>query len=242
MYLRLSWEFVPLTSDISIPRVTDPELSPPLNLFEFLPSYPAPYYFLPPPPSPPWVMSNRPSPERAEPVIPFSEDRRGPMVPQKRYQPHTSSDRRRYVDEVKLEPSIYFYVQEPCEEGIPLKDAMHGRFARLVARDEPMFRERGPSISVRLNWLGYQPWSPQIPTRDFRNPPGPITRAKLSKNVAKSVRPFIAEHKGRPMEEDGDPAWAVGPGKIDVSDLVLIRLDHVSKGSWQAQLQLIRPL
>jgi len=43
------------------------------------------------------------------------------------------------------------------------------------------------------------------------------------------------------MEEDGDPAWVVGPGKIDVFDLVLIRLDHVSKGSWQVQLQLIRP-
>jgi hypothetical protein len=40
------------------------------------------------------------------------------------------------------------------------------------------------------------------------------------------------------MEEDGDPAWAVGPLKIDVFDLVLVRLDHVSKGSWQVQLRL----
>jgi len=43
------------------------------------------------------------------------------------------------------------------------------------------------------------------------------------------------------MEEDGDPAWIVGSGQIDVFDLVLVRLDHVSKGGWQAQLQLIRP-
>ena len=41
-------------------------------------------------------------------------------------------------------------------------------------------------------WPGYQPWSRQVPTRDFRNPPGPITRAKLAKNVAKSVARFIA--------------------------------------------------
>ena len=40
-------------------------------------------------------------------------------------------------------------------------------------------------------WPGYPPWSRQIPTRDFRNPPGPITRAKLAKNVAKSVLRFI---------------------------------------------------
>ena len=73
------------------------------------------------------------------------------MVPQKRYKPHTSSDRRRYVDEVNLEPSIGFFMQKPDEAGIPLKDAMHGRFARLVARDEPMFQERGPSISVRID-------------------------------------------------------------------------------------------
>jgi len=191
----------------------------------------------------PWQLSHpqpQPSPE-PERHIPFSEHRRGPMVPQKRYKPHTSSDRRRYVDEVVLEESIHFYMQKPDEAGIPLKDAMHGRFARLAHRDEAMFQERGPSISVRINWPGYQPWSRQIPTRDFRNPPGPITRGKLAKNVAKSVARFITEHKDRPMEEDGDPAWAVGPGQIDVFDLVLVRLDHVSKGSWQAQLQLLRP-
>jgi len=191
----------------------------------------------------PWQLSQlqaQPSPER-ERVIPFSEYQRGPMVPQKRYKPHTFSDRRRYVDEVVLEESVHFYMQKPDEVGIPLRDAMHGRFAYPVQRDEPMFQERGPSISVRINWPGYQPWSRQIPTRDFRNPPGPITRGKLAKNVAKSVARFIAEHKDRPVEADDDPAWALGPGKIDVFDLVLVRLDHVSKGSWQAQLQLLKP-
>jgi hypothetical protein len=73
------------------------------------------------------------------------------MVPQKRYKPHTSSDRRRYVEEVQLEPSIFFFMSKPDESGIPLRDALHGRFAKLVGRDEPMFQERGPSISVRLN-------------------------------------------------------------------------------------------
>ena len=46
------------------------------------------------------------------------------------------------------------------------------------------------------------------------------------------------EHEGHQMEEGGDLAWLVGPGKIDVYDLVLMRLDHVSRGSWQAQLRL----
>jgi len=190
----------------------------------------------------PWQIHNARSSPDSDRVVPFSELQRGPMVPQKRYKPHTSSDRRRYVDEVDLEPAIFFYMQKPDESGIPLRDALHGRFARLSGRDEPMFRERGPSISVRINWPGYQPWSRQIPTRDFRNPPGPITRSKLAKNVAKSVARFISEHNNRPMEEDGDPTWSVGPRKIEVTDLVLVRLDHVSKGSWQAHLQLLHPL
>ena len=50
------------------------------------------------------------------------------------------------------------------------------------------------------------------------------------------------ENKDRPMEKDGEPIWAVGARKIGVNDLVLVRLDHVSKNSWQAQLQLLRPL
>ena len=72
------------------------------------------------------------------------------MVPQKRYKPHTG-DKRRYVDEVNLEQSIAFYMENPDEAGIPLKDAMLGPFLRLGARDEPIFQERGPSISVRIN-------------------------------------------------------------------------------------------
>ena len=60
-------------------------------------------------------------------------------------------------------------------------------------------------------------------------------------HVILSTDGLAQEHKGRPMEEDGDPAWVVGAGHIDVFDLVLVRLDHVSKGSWQAQLQLLHP-
>ncbi|KAF8483974.1 hypothetical protein DFH94DRAFT_820523 [Russula ochroleuca] len=83
-------------------------------------------------------------------------------------------------------------------------------------------------------------------------------------DTAKSVTRFISEHHERPMEEDGDPAslvgprriednvqsmeddedpaWFVGPRMIEDNDLVLVRLDHVSKGSWQASLQPLRPL
>lgn len=166
---------------------------------------------------------------------------RGPMVPQRRYRPHTTSDRRRYVEEVELEPAILFSTLRPEMEGFPLADAVSGKFANLAQRDDQMFNERGPSISVRINWPGYNPWSRQIPTRDFRNPPGPITRSKLAKNVAKSVQRFIIEQANKPMDEDADPAWQVGKGGVLLGHLALVRLDHVSKGSWQAQLCLVDP-
>ncbi|KAK0238872.1 hypothetical protein EDD85DRAFT_1022330 [Armillaria nabsnona] len=167
-----------------------------------------------------------------------------PFVPQIMYKPHTSSDRRRYVEEVNLDPPIYFWVQDPSECGLALSDALHSRVRRLIDRDEPMFKDRGPSVSVRIEWPGYRPWSRQIPARDFRTPPCPITRSKLAKNVAKCVQRFIQERQGVPMEDDSSPDWRVGTQQntIRVEDLVLVSLHHVSMGSWQPHLRLRRSL
>jgi hypothetical protein len=167
---------------------------------------------------------------------------RGIPVPQKMYKPHTQSDRRRYVEEVELEPPIMFFLQGPAECGIPLRDALTGKYIRLVGRDDAMFRERGPSVSIRLKWPGYGNWSRQIPTKDFRSPPCPITRSKLAKNIARTVERFIKEKYRAVMDPDEDPRWRVGPGHITIDDLVLVGLQHVSKGSWQCHLRLNRSL
>jgi len=105
-----------------------------------------------------------------------------------------------------------------------------------------MFMHRGPSVSIRLKWPGYGNWSRQIPTKDFRSPPGPITKAKLAKNIARTVERFIKEKEKQVLDPDEDDSWRVGTGHIGVDDLVLVGLQHVSKGSWQAHLRLARPL
>jgi len=163
-----------------------------------------------------------------------------PLLPQKSYRPHTQSDRRRYVEEVELEAPIMFHVQNPQGCGISLRDALNSKFMRLIGRDDLMFVNRGPSVSIRLMWPGYAPWSRQIPTRDFRSPPGPITRSKLAKNVAKTVHRFINEVQNTAMEEDADPQWKVGRNHIALDDLILVGLQHVSMGSWQAHLRVRR--
>lgn len=79
-----------------------------------------------------------------------------PMVPQKTYRPHTQSDRRRYVEDVELEAPIMFYLLSPDECGVPLREALNGRFMRLSGRDDLMFENRGPSVSIRLMVSGSQ--------------------------------------------------------------------------------------
>ncbi|KAI0705175.1 hypothetical protein BC835DRAFT_1261400 [Cytidiella melzeri] len=162
------------------------------------------------------------------------------IIPQRLYRPNTQSDRRRYVEDVILERPIMFYSLggETC--GIRCTDALNSRFSGLHGRDDPMFEHRGPSVSIRLMWPGYAPWSRQIPTRDFRSPPQPITRSKLAKNVAKTIQRFVDEMKDKPMEEDADARFKVGPRHIRIEDLELVGLQHVSMGSWQAYVRLRR--
>ena len=95
-----------------------------------------------------------------------------------------------------------------------------------------------------LQWPGYRQWSRQIPTKDFCSPPQPITLAKLAKNVAKCVQRFMHDRKAMAMEEDCDSRWKIGDGPDDIKldDLVLVSIHHVSLGSWQPQLRLVRPL
>ncbi|KAJ8515718.1 hypothetical protein ONZ45_g6883 [Pleurotus djamor] len=173
----------------------------------------------------------------------------GPMIPQIMYRPHTNSDRRRYVEEVQLEAPIYFYTSTSGGDvcGISLQDALHSKVKQLHGRDETVFQQRGPSVSIRLEWPGYRQWSRQIPTKDFRSPPGPITKAKLAKNVAKCVQRFIEERHNHMLEDESAVKWRVGvnnnnrlvTNRITFDDLVLVSIHHVSMGSWQPQLRVI---
>lgn len=74
----------------------------------------------------------------------------GPFIPQQMYKPHTTSDRKRYVEEVLLEGPLYFVCEHPQQYGISLKDALHSRTKKLRDRDQVVFEGRGPSVSIRL--------------------------------------------------------------------------------------------
>ena len=66
------------------------------------------------------------------------------------YKPHTTSDRKRYVEDVLLEAPIYFFVEHLAQCGISLHDALYSRVGNLVSREQIVFEGYGPSISIRL--------------------------------------------------------------------------------------------
>ena len=77
-------------------------------------------------------------------------DGAGPFIPQMMYKPHTTSDCKRYVEEVMLEGPLYFISDYPQQYGISLRDALHSRTKKLRDRNQVVLEGRGPSISIRL--------------------------------------------------------------------------------------------
>ncbi|KAG1746699.1 uncharacterized protein EDB91DRAFT_1049303 [Suillus paluster] len=163
-------------------------------------------------------------------------------IPQTIYQPFTEADRVRYIEKAGLKEPIIFMTAHPDQWGIPLEDALKAKMEDLLDKYDSMFEDCGPSVSIRLQWPGYRSWTKQIPTMDFKSPKGPITRAKLAKNIANCVKRFIEEKEKERMEMEADRRWRVGNRYIKVEDLILVSLHHISSGSWQPQLRLRTPL
>lgn len=78
---------------------------------------------------------------------------RGPIVPQKRYKPHASSDYKLYVEEVEFKPTIYFrdFNDGDLIDGLPIVNIMQNRIRNLQGREDSMLSDCGPSISLRIN-------------------------------------------------------------------------------------------
>ncbi|KAG2366918.1 hypothetical protein BDR07DRAFT_1479693 [Suillus spraguei] len=163
-------------------------------------------------------------------------------IPQSIYQPYTEADRIRYIEKADLKEPIIFKTAHPDQWGVALEDAMRAKMKNLIDKDDNMFENCGPSVSIRLQWPGYRAWKKQILTTNFKSPKGLITRAKLAKTIAICVKRFVEDKEKERMVMEADRRWRVGPRYIRVEDLILVSLHHISKGSWQPQLRLRTPL
>ena len=53
---------------------------------------------------------------------------------------------------------------------------------------------------------------------------------------------FSQEMEGQTMEDPSEAKWRVGTRGIRLEDLILVGLQHVSMGSWQAHFRLVERL
>ncbi|KAF9649174.1 hypothetical protein BDM02DRAFT_3095106 [Thelephora ganbajun] len=135
------------------------------------------------------------------------------------------------------EPPIRFAIGD--QSGMPLQDAMDERYEGLVGRDDGVFLGCDcTAISLRIEWPEYRGWNRHINTVDWKKPRGPITRSKLAFKIAKIIDLFIKSNQGMVIS---DECWRVGNGHIELKDLILGSIEHVTKGSWQPQIFVMRP-
>ncbi|KAI0094051.1 hypothetical protein BDY19DRAFT_295269 [Irpex rosettiformis] len=91
----------------------------------------------------------------------------------------------------------------------------------------------GTKKTIRINWPGYPPWNMAINVSDDTCNRNPVTKAKLTHNVAKAVKKFLDEHHNKRQCKPNE--WAIGKN-IKLSDISLGMLSHVSEGSLQPTL------
>jgi len=159
----------------------------------------------------------------------------GPGIPQRRYTTSRS---------LKLEDSGLRPIEFCTVDGhvFMMRDALDRIYTGLIARDDrSMFTQCGASITLRIEWPGYKPWSHQIRTTDWRKARNPITLARLSFLIAKSIAAFIQDMEHTEINAE-HATWKVGTGHINIDNLVLVCLDPVSKSSWQPLFHLANPV
>jgi len=137
------------------------------------------------------------------------------------------------LDDARVGELITFKVHGRC--GMPLGSALRGIYSGLSGRDSPMFVGSRTSISIRLEFPNCLPWAQQMRTKDWRRKPSPITKAKLATEVAKKVDRFLKDV--RPDLQN--PQSPHPPGPVNINQLALVALEHVSMASWQPHIRII---
>ncbi|KAI0329924.1 hypothetical protein GY45DRAFT_1251899, partial [Cubamyces sp. BRFM 1775] len=184
--------------------------------------------------------------------------RGGEVIPQLDYTDTTDSGGQPSVEEVELQPPVLFWSQAtdkpggPVALGIPLGDLNNSDFMRLQGRDDVVFENQSPSLSLLINWPGYSTWRRHI----LLSLPEPLTRAQLVAIIATSVEHFVEARTQRPkhpsclyfpqvmgnhkIEDTSMAHWRVGPRYIKFDDLILLGLENVSEGTWQPHFRLLK--
>ncbi|KAI0789015.1 hypothetical protein BC629DRAFT_1513551 [Irpex lacteus] len=94
-------------------------------------------------------------------------------------------------------------------------------------------------ITIRILWPGYCDSDLQISVRNDKRNAQPITKPKLAFNVCKVILRIIKELSHQSPIVSGQEQWVI-PSDVSPKDVVLAQLRHVSRGSWQPVLYVVR--
>ncbi|KAG8216392.1 hypothetical protein J3R82DRAFT_6496 [Butyriboletus roseoflavus] len=163
---------------------------------------------------------------------------RGPLIPQERYSTSSISS----YNTPEQHPPVNFSLENPNQIGIPIADVLNrtDSFHRILDRTQPVIPMGKKTFTLRVQWPGYKSWSKTIAALDWTRSRAPLTRAKLAEAVATGVRDLIEKYRNEQYDPDY-AEWNVGPNGIQLDQICLVRLYHVSKGSWQPELCLLEP-
>ncbi|KAI0721608.1 hypothetical protein C8T65DRAFT_735129 [Cerioporus squamosus] len=115
--------------------------------------------------------------------------------------------------------------------GINLGEAYGGITVALVSRDLPAFNVESmgvnSKITLRIQVIGLAPYMRQVPAIRSNRTADPISLGKLAITIAQEMQKYIAT--SGPIHYGGRT--------LELHNMVLTKLYHVSRGSWQPEIK-----
>ncbi|KAI0340705.1 hypothetical protein BDW22DRAFT_1360146 [Trametopsis cervina] len=126
-------------------------------------------------------------------------------------------------------PSVQFLVNGGM--GIRVVDALAQDYRGLDDPDAKLLEGMKNKVNVRIMIPGYASYTKP---KYVRTTADCITRGMLATRVAEVVRDFVSSNC--PRGPDGTPYLVVGDVSLRLDELILLAVEHVSKGSVQPVL------
>jgi len=117
-------------------------------------------------------------------------------------------------------------------------DALRNVFTGLDGRDDPMFQDGVDAFLCRLMFPGYPTNTKlQIFTKHWNKDRTPITRSTLVYHIARKLEHYLdSMASSHSIDDSTDKQWEIGKGSMTLDNMFLVRLEHVTKGSYQPEI------
>jgi len=136
---------------------------------------------------------------------------------------------------VTLKPPVYFSMKG--HQGVPLAKALHKDLSGLDHKHTTLYSGCGTKVSFLIQMDGYQPYTHQKYTHTRQHGEScAMDLAKVATQIAEVMSDFIDKRK----LEKSSGQYNFGPNGIQLEDLYLLELHHVSKSSFQPVFGILR--